>query len=72
MVTDITPYGKQIKMRLIDMNQSQSWLVDEVKKRTGLYFDSRYLHKALTGKRVSSHILEAINVILDINSEAVQ
>ena len=72
MVTDITPYGKQIKMRLIDINQSQSWLVDEVKKRTGLYFDSRYLHKVLTGKRVSSHILEAIDGILDINSEAVQ
>lgn len=72
MVRDITPYGKQIKTRLIELNQSQGWLVDEVKSRTGLYFDARYLHKALTGKRVSSHIITAINGILNINGEEVQ
>lgn len=71
MVQGITDYGKHIKARLVEMNQSQGWLVEEVKKRTGLYFDTWYLHRVMTGQYVSPKITEAINDIID-STAAVQ
>lgn len=66
MVANLTEYGKRIKIQLLEKNQTQGWLVDEVRNRTGLYFDSRYLHKVLTGQYVSPHITRAIDEILEI------
>lgn len=71
MVQGITDYGKHIKARLVELNQPQGWLVEEVKKRTGLYFDTWYLHRAMTGQYVSPKITEAIDMIID-STAAVQ
>lgn len=71
MVQGITEYGKHIKARLVEMNQSQGWLVEEVKRHTGLYFDTWYLHRVMTGQYVSPKITEAIDKIID-STAAVQ
>lgn len=45
-----TDFGKAVKIRLIEMEKDQTWLIEQVKERTGDYFDSSYLYKLLTGK----------------------
>lgn len=66
MVKGICDYGRRIKVRLVEMDREQAWLIDEVKKKTGLYFDTSYLHKILTGAVHTPSICAAINDILSI------
>lgn len=63
----ITPFGKEIKRRLLDMDQSQEWLIAKVRERTGLYFDSSYMHKILTGQLSTPKIILSIREILDLS-----
>ena len=62
----ITPFGKDVKRRLIDLDQDQAWLIEEVRARTGLYFDSSYMYKIQTGQLVTPSIVNAICDILAI------
>lgn len=64
--TTITPFGKEVKKRLIDLEQSQDWLIQQVTARTGLFMDSGYMHKVLTGERNAPRIVQAICEILNI------
>jgi len=66
MVKNISEYGKTVKMRLIELGKEQNWLIEEVRNRTGLYFDSSYLHKILCGTEKSANIIAAINEIIGI------
>ena len=66
MVKGITEYGKAIKGKLMDINETQDWLVGQVAAHTGMYFDTSYLHKVMVGKLKSEKILNAINEILQI------
>lgn len=43
-------FGKAVKIRLIELDKDQNWLIEQVKERTGDYFDSSYLHRLLAGK----------------------
>ena len=43
-------FGKAVKVRLIELEQTQSWLIEQVQEKTGDYFDSSYLSRILTGK----------------------
>lgn len=43
-------FGKQVKIRLIEIGKTQEWLIDQVKEKTGDFFDSSYLHRILSGK----------------------
>ena len=43
-------FGKAVKIRLVEMDKTQEWLIEQVKERTGVFFDSSYLHKILTGQ----------------------
>ena len=61
-----TPFGKEVKKRLVDLEKSQAWLISEVSKRTGLFLDSGYLYKVFTGERNAPKIVQAIKEILDI------
>lgn len=45
----LAPFGREIKIRLMDMGKSQSWLIEQVKERTGDFFDSSYLYRIMTG-----------------------
>ncbi|MBR2478950.1 MAG: XRE family transcriptional regulator [Clostridia bacterium] len=61
-----TEFGKKIKFALIMRDLTQDWLISEVKKKTGLYFDSSYLNKIMTGKNENDKVLTAIKEILEL------
>ena len=62
----ITPFGKEIKKILVDMERNQSWLIEQVTMKTGLYFDRSYLHKIMTGQLSTPKIVQAIREVLNI------
>jgi len=45
-----TDFGKAVKIRLVELGQTQDWLIQQVKARTGDYFDSSYLYRLMAGK----------------------
>ncbi len=49
-LAQVSDFGMAVKVRLIEMQKTQSWLIDQVRERTGDFFDSSYLHRILTGK----------------------
>ena len=59
-------FGKEIKKRLIDIDQNQEWLIAKVREDTGLFFDSGYMHKILTGRLATPSIIESIKRILEM------
>ena len=61
-----TQFGKEIKKRLVDIDQRQSWLIEQVRLKTGLYFDSSYMCKIISGQLNTPSIVQAIREILDI------
>ena len=46
----VCDFGKEIKKRLVDINQTQEWLITEVSQDTGKYFDGGYLQRILRGE----------------------
>lgn len=58
-----------IKSRLLEMNQTQTWLIEEVKRITGLYVDSSLMFKIITGERAPAKIVQAIQSILKLSDE---
>lgn len=55
-----------MKKRLIDIDRTQDWLVEQVKEKTGMFMDDGYLSKVFTGKRQAPKIVQAINEILGL------
>lgn len=49
-MAQFTVFGKDIKKRLIDLEHTQVWLIEQVRQITGLYFDDSYLYKIQTGQ----------------------
>ena len=68
--TGLTVFGKAIKKRLIDIEQTQVWLIEQVKRKTGLYFDRSYMYKIQTGQVATPKIVQAIRDILDLPEDA--
>jgi hypothetical protein len=62
----LTSFGKQIKKRLVDLDRTQVWLIDQVRQTTGRYFDRSYLHKIQTGRLTTPGMVAAICKILDL------
>lgn len=62
-----TDFGKEVKKRLIDMSKTQSWLFGRIAEETGLFVDSGYFHKIITGQRNAPKIVEAIKTILEMD-----
>jgi len=70
-MSNITEYGKQIKIELIDQGKTQKWLIEEIKKKLpDKYIDSSNLYKVLSGTLNSPEIVTAINGILEIQTVA--
>lgn len=69
MKMPLCDFGKAIKIRLMDLGESQKWLVKEVRDKTGLYFDGYYLHKIMIGKLATPKIVSAIQEILELEKE---
>jgi hypothetical protein len=63
----ICQYGKEIKKRLVDIDKTQVWLISEVAKDTGLYFDRSYLYKVMAGKNNNPKIKASISSILGVS-----
>lgn len=59
-------FGKAVKVRLIEMDKTQTWLAQAVSERTGLYFDTSYLSKVLTGSYSQDKFVEAIRDVLGL------
>lgn len=59
-------FGKEVKKKLIDIDQTQEWLCHEVNSDTGLFIDSSYMSKVLTGKLSTPSIVSSIKRILKI------
>lgn len=60
-------FGKIVKKRLVDLEKTQKWLMEEIAEKTGLYIDGYYLNKIFTGKRHPEKIVSAIKEILEIS-----
>ena len=67
---ELTAFGKQVKYRLIDLGKTQTWLQEQVTEKTGLFLDSSYLNKIITGERAAPKVTQAIREILDISKTA--
>lgn len=65
-MAQLTEFGKEVKKRLVDINQNQIWLINQVKGKTGLFLDSGYLNKILTGRRNAPKVVQAIREILEL------
>ena len=65
-MAQFTAFGKDIVKRLIDIDKDQLWLIEQVKEKTGLYFDSSYLYKIRVGTLATPGVVAAIREILDL------
>ena len=61
-----TEFGLCVKNKLLRKGKEQKWLEEEINKRTGLFVDSGYMYKILTGQRNAPKIVDAIREILGI------
>lgn len=61
-----TDFGLCVKTELLRQGKEQKWLYEEINGRTGLYVDSGYMYKILTGQRSAPKIVAAIREILNL------
>ncbi len=59
-------FGLCVKTELLRQGKEQKWLEEQIAKETGLFMDSGYLYKILTGQRNAPKIVNAIRKILNI------
>lgn len=64
-----TDFGVDVKMRLLLRGKTQEWLIDEVRKETGLFVDGSLIYKVLTGQNKASKIVQAIKKILEMEDK---
>lgn len=62
-------FGLCVKTKLLQMGKEQKWLEEAVSEMTGLYVDSGYMYKILTGQRRPQKIVAAICEVMDIPNE---
>lgn len=65
-MSKICDFGKAVKKRLVDLDRTQTWLIEQVRSDTGLYFDGGYLYRILSGERRTPAVMESICKILEI------
>ena len=65
-LSNYTDFGLGVKTKLLQTGKSQTWLIDKLSAKTGLFVDTSYLYKILTGQRNAPKIVAAIRDILDI------
>ena len=62
--------GKQIKTRLMNMNKTQLWLINELKLRLPkAYIDGSLLYKIIVGDVTSGQTVDEIKKILNIEQK---
>lgn len=68
-LSKFSDFGLCVKTKLLQIGKDQKWLEEAISKKTGLYVDSGYMYKILTGKRNAPKIVAAIREILEIPEE---
>lgn len=58
--------GIQIKTKLMQIGQTQTWLIQQCRKITGMYVDCSNLYKIMTGQLNSPKLEHAIKTILQL------
>ena len=66
-LSKFSDFGLCVRVKLLQKQKTQKWLAEEVTTKTGLYVDSGYMHKILTGKRNAPKVVDAICEILSID-----
>lgn len=61
-----TDFGLCVKTELLRRGKDQKWLQEQVSERTGLFVDSGYMYKILTGQRNAPKIVAAIREELNL------
>lgn len=69
-LSKFSDFGLRVKMQLLQIGKEQKWLEEAVSEKTGLYVDNGYMYKILTGQRNAPKIVEAIQEILGIETDA--
>lgn len=67
-----TEFGLCVKNKLLRQGREQKWLEEEITQKTGLFVDSGYMYKILTGQRNAPKIVKAICDILGISEMATE
>ena len=62
-------FGLSVKTELLRRGKDQKWLEAIVSERTGLYVDSGYMYKILTGQRNAPKIVAAIREVLEMEAD---
>lgn len=65
-LSKFSDFGLRVKTQLLQIGKDQKWLEGAISDKTGLYVDSGYMYKILTGKRNAPKIVAAIREILGI------
>ena len=66
-----TKFGLDVKMSLLKSGKTQNWLIEQVKEKTGMFFDDSYLYKILTGQRKAVEMANAIREILNLPENSI-
>ena len=64
-----TDFGLCVKTELLRRGKEQKWLEEVISEKTGLFVDSGYMYKVLTGQRNAPKIVAAICEILNIQDQ---
>ena len=65
-MSKISNFGLCVKTKLLEKGKTQKWLEEEITNKTGLYVDSGYMYKILTGQQNAPKIVDVICEILNI------
>ena len=67
-VPKFSDFGLCIKTELLRSGKTQKWLEETVSEKTGLFVDSGYMYKILTGQRNAPKIVSAICEVLNVKN----
>jgi hypothetical protein len=67
-MTKYTEFGRAVKKALVDRGMTGVWLVEQVRVRTGMYFDPPYLSRLIRGQKHSAVFEAAIREVLELES----
>lgn len=65
-LSKFSDWGLCVKTELLRTGKDQKWLEQSVSEKTGLFVDSGYMYKILTGQRNAPKVVDAICEILNI------
>lgn len=64
-----TPFGASVRAKLLEIGQTQEWLIAQCREKTGMYIDSGLMNRLLTGRRNSARIETAIKEVLGVSDD---